>query len=49
VEVLNETEVGEHDMPLAREEDVCRFDVAMDDPAGVKEAEGNNLVVEYCE
>jgi hypothetical protein len=44
MEVLHKTEVTEYDMPRARKEDICRFDIAVDDPAAVEEFEGNNLV-----
>lgn len=49
MEVLDKTEVTEYDMPRSRKEDVCRFDIAVDDPTAVEEFEGNDLVVAYGE
>ena len=49
MEVFNKTEVPKYDMPLARNKDICGFDIAVDDPAAVEEFDSNYLVMKYCE
>jgi len=45
IKIFRQSEVSEDDVPLAVNEDVGRFDVAVDDPARVKRSESNDLPI----